>query len=84
MKLRLLCSILLVGIQFVQAQHSYIPSEQIYTTEDGLLSNKIHTIHKDTYGFIWIGTETGLNRFDGQSFESYTAVSHPQMSVFRP
>lgn len=32
-----------------------------------LVNNMIH----DSYGFIWIGTENGLNKFDGLTFTQY-------------
>lgn len=34
-------------------------------TENGLASNAVLTIKKDSIGFIWIGTKKGLCRFDG-------------------
>ncbi|HNC43671.1 MAG TPA: two-component regulator propeller domain-containing protein, partial [Acidobacteriota bacterium] len=33
------------------------------TQEDGLSNNAIRTIFQDRKGFIWIGTEDGLNRY---------------------
>ncbi|MBS0010017.1 MAG: hypothetical protein KFF49_01310, partial [Bacteroidales bacterium] len=39
-----------------------------FTTEDGLSSNIINCIAKDSRGFIWVGTDNGLNRFDGYTF----------------
>jgi ligand-binding sensor domain-containing protein len=44
---------------------------EIYTYEDGLSDNFITAISQDDQGFIWIGTQNGLNRFDGNSFEKY-------------
>lgn len=41
---------------------------QQFTQEDGLASNYVFTLHQDHLGFIWIGTENGLNRFDGKYF----------------
>ncbi len=41
---------------------------QNFTQKDGLASNYIFKIYQDYQGFIWIGTENGLNRFDGQNF----------------
>ena len=38
---------------------------------DGLSSNNIHCILKDRYGYLWIGTEYGLNKYDGHDFEKY-------------
>ena len=40
--------------------------------ESGLSSNYIRTLYKDSQGFIWIGTDTGLERYDGSSITSYT------------
>ncbi len=39
--------------------------------EDGLSSATVYSLLQDREGFLWIGTEGGLNRFDGYSFESF-------------
>ena len=44
-----------------------------YTMRDGLSSNRVTTLLQDFKGFLWIGTEDGLNRFDGKTFESFHA-----------
>ena len=38
----------------------------------GLTYNETNTIFKDSYGFIWVGTGFGLNRFDGFAVKSFT------------
>ncbi len=43
-----------------------------YTVDNGLSDNRITCFLKDQIGFIWIGTENGLNRFDGQRFSIYS------------
>jgi signal transduction histidine kinase/ligand-binding sensor domain-containing protein/DNA-binding response OmpR family regulator len=40
------------------------------TRDDGLSSNRVNHITEDSLGFIWFGTEEGLNKYDGYSFES--------------
>jgi ligand-binding sensor domain-containing protein/putative methionine-R-sulfoxide reductase with GAF domain len=42
-----------------------------FTTKEGLSSNTPNAIIKDNEGFIWIGTQNGLNRFDGNTFDNF-------------
>lgn len=42
-----------------------------FTTENGLSQNTILSILQDRNGHIWIGTEDGLNKFNGYSFQVY-------------
>ena len=37
------------------------------TVENGLSNNKVNCMVQDKRGFMWIGTNDGLNRFDGNS-----------------
>ncbi|NOX46754.1 MAG: hypothetical protein GXO89_07235, partial [Chlorobi bacterium] len=39
---------------------------------DGLINSTVQTIFEDSYGFIWLGTHHGLQRYDGKSFTNYT------------
>jgi ligand-binding sensor domain-containing protein len=38
---------------------------------DGLSHNRILCIHEDNKGFMWFGTASGLNRYDGYSFKIF-------------
>lgn len=42
-----------------------------YSVADGLSSNTVRALAQDADGFIWLGTDEGLNRFDGVSFVSF-------------
>ena len=55
---------------------AYRPYLQEFTAEDGLSNANISAIWTDSRGMVWIGTEYGLNRFDGQHFKSYTVEEH--------
>ena len=41
------------------------------TIADGLSNNSVTAIFQDNYGFLWIGTKDGLNRYDGYEFVTY-------------
>lgn len=38
------------------------------TVDDGLSQNSVRGLLQDSKGFMWFGTEEGLNRYDGYSF----------------
>lgn len=42
-----------------------------YTDENGLPQNSIKFIAPDTNGFVWLATENGVVRFDGQHFRNF-------------
>lgn len=54
---------------------------QHFTTEDGLSQNFIETIFQDSYGFIWIGTDDGLNIYDGYNFQTFKADDNLKSSI---
>ena len=44
---------------------------QQYSISEGLSHSVVNYIFQDVNGFIWIGTDDGLNRFDGREFKIY-------------
>lgn len=50
-----------------------------YTTEDGMVSNRITSITQDSLGYIWMATDFGLERFDGKSFKHYQQKDYPKL-----
>ncbi len=40
-------------------------------TADGLSMNTVPALHQDRSGFLWVGTEAGLDRYDGYGFEHF-------------
>ena len=47
------------------------PDFRHITENDGLSSNQVRAIIQDSYGFVWMGTDQGLDRFDGKVFRNY-------------
>ncbi|MDR2147592.1 MAG: helix-turn-helix domain-containing protein [Tannerella sp.] len=41
------------------------------TISDGLSDNLVNVIHRDSTGFVWIGTDNALNRFDGANIKKF-------------
>ena len=41
------------------------------TSKDGLISNTVNAILKDSQGMMWFATDDGLNKFDGTNFTVY-------------
>ena len=39
--------------------------------EDGLSQSVIYSIEQDHLGYMWFGTQDGLNKYDGTSFRIY-------------
>ena len=44
-----------------------------FSVVNGLVSNTVKSVVQDKDGFIWIGTYSGLQRFDGGNFISFKA-----------
>ncbi|HEY4323371.1 MAG TPA: ATP-binding protein [Mucilaginibacter sp.] len=45
-----------------------------WNSDNGLIYGRVNCILKDKNGFLWIGTERALNRFDGSIFKNYLTV----------
>ena len=43
-----------------------------YSINNGLSQSVVNCLFQDSQGYIWIGTQNGLNRFNGESFDVYS------------
>ena len=43
-----------------------------YQTQDGLPSSMTYAVFQDSKGYIWVGTDSGVSRFDGKSFKNFS------------
>jgi ligand-binding sensor domain-containing protein/signal transduction histidine kinase len=51
---------------------------QAWRTDSGLPQNTIHSILQTRDGYLWLGTDGGLVRFDGIDFVTFDAENTPQ------
>ena len=62
---------MLTAFPTVQAQTADMLYFKHLTADDGLSHNSVYAIHQDRRGFLWFGTQDGLNRYDGYNFKVY-------------
>jgi ligand-binding sensor domain-containing protein/signal transduction histidine kinase len=58
----------LVLFQFTIAQQLYFNT---YSIAEGLSQSVVNCIYQDSKGYIWLGTQNGLDRFDGRNFKLF-------------
>ena len=71
---------LLFSLTVVNAQEARFVFSHL-DVNDGLSENRIKCIIKDRNGFLWFGTSTGLNRYDGYEFETYLKSNSDSTSL---
>ena len=61
----------MASAQVESVEDKFIPATS-YSTRDGLPSNNIQDIVQDEDGFLWLGTQEGLSRFDSSEFLNFS------------
>lgn len=75
----ILCLILALGFSGIESgaaaskEESFIAdfSQTVYNSDSGLGSNEINDVYQTESGYIWIGTDAGLYRYNGSEFRVY-------------
>lgn len=44
---------------------------KLFNIDNGLSQSAVTSVIQDSYGFIWVATQDGLNRYDGYAFKTY-------------
>lgn len=50
-------------------------------TRNGISNNQVNTIFKDDKGFMWFGTMSGINRYDGYKFQVFRNIPKDSTSI---
>ena len=67
-------------ISFISISTSYVNIIENFnfkniTIEYGLSQSTVKTIYQDSRGYIWVGTDAGLNRYNGYEFKQYSMMN---------
>ena len=69
--LSLICLIPIFNIDFSYSHIKENFNFKNITIEDGLSQSTVETIFQDSRGYIWFGTNDGLDRYNGYDIKSY-------------
>lgn len=74
-------SLLFISITDLKGQslsdpNRYIADIQHFSTKDGLSHRNVLCVFQDREDMMWIGTDNGLNRFDGYHFKHWLGKKH--------
>jgi len=85
-KIVIWCLVIIFIFSFCRALFALAPYKRItqydmriYKAKDGRPMNSVKKIFQDSKGYIWIGTQEGLVRFDGVRFKIYRKVDFPAL-----
>ena len=68
---------------FAYTNEFHLSGLQVLMQENGLANNTLLEIHQDKKGFLWIGTDVGLSRYDGIHFHNYSLLEREPQAVKR-
>ena len=73
--------LLILSILLIPATLAAVYYFKILDTTAGLTSSQVNSIIKDMRGYIWIGTPSGLYRYDGYIFKNFQSNSQDGSST---
>lgn len=72
-----LCSQPALALDPEKSFHDYV--KNAWSIDEGLPQISVLAISQDTEGFIWVGTQAGIARFDGNRFTTYNPENTPEL-----
>jgi signal transduction histidine kinase/ligand-binding sensor domain-containing protein/CheY-like chemotaxis protein/AraC-like DNA-binding protein len=74
LKINLIVTLCFIAIYSGLAQNNQYQFSRL-DIASGLSNNQVNCIYKDSRGFMWFGTSSGLNRYDGYKFKIFKSDS---------
>ncbi|RAI87959.1 ligand-binding sensor domain-containing protein [Algoriphagus yeomjeoni] len=68
-------AIILTGLPAQSQIKEVKPDLKFQRISDGLINNRISAVFQDKLGFIWVGTHSGLHKYNGLDFQVYVSDS---------
>lgn len=65
-------TVLLIFIVSITTVYAGDPSFVRITSDNRLSENWVNAVQQDHWGFVWIGTKNGLDRYDGNTMKHYS------------
>lgn len=72
-------AVVLCGAVSAAQPHVAPRALQTWQTDSGLPQNSVHAVAQTTDGYLWVGTEGGLARFDGLQFTVFDTQNTPSL-----
>ena len=79
-RLSVLLAVLCIGIVVTAAVIPDMKFRRVDTRE-GLSNSEVFTILRDSYGYVWFGTNYGLNRYDGYRIRNFFSYDKDTTSL---
>ena len=64
-----------------QIAPSVYPEAELFTIREGLSQTRVNNCFTDSYGYLWIATNDGLNRYDGYKFKIFRYQPYDSTSL---
>jgi signal transduction histidine kinase/ligand-binding sensor domain-containing protein len=71
MKIKLILSVIIITLYQAGYSINLNLNFSHLTTSEGLSNNTVHCVFQDSKGFLWFGTDDGLNMFNGYDFKVF-------------
>lgn len=75
MSINITFRLFIIAFAFTKSLCAQNYSIQNYGVKEGLSQDFVHAIVQDNHGYLWVGTGTGLSRYNGNNFINYDTIN---------